>query len=635
MTFKQFVDRHRYKLIFVLVSFILYGATIRNDYGLDDEFVTGPGNLTTKGLKAIPRIFRSFHVEDESHNKYEYRPLVKVSYAVEHQFFGVNVHVSHFINILLYAISLIVLLGLLKLLFINIPEFTLFCIVLAFAFLPVHSEVVVSLKNRDVLLSFIFTMLAFRNALHFIDTKKWYYLPLMLLNVVLAFLSKYDILPYILIIPVCIYIRDQKSRKYIIMMLVLCVVGFYTTKLMKRTLLPTSEQQRIFQYFENPLYFTHTLPVRISAALNSLGFYFKMLVFPSKMSSYYGYKAIDVFSYTSMFAVIGLLAAAALAYLFFRRIRKPDLVWYGTLLFLFSISMYLNFVMPAPGIVADRFMFFASVGFAIIAVHFLFINGRSKKYPAEYKQMLSYQKLIAGVILLCYTVVIMKRNGDWTNRLALFEADSKNYPGSVKLGLLCASQVIVELPKSNGLIPESKKPFMIRHSEQILKDAVQTDPGCTGCYNNLSFLLLTYEHDPAQARPYLIKGVQLDSTKKELVCNLGIAYLRLGKIDSAEHFLRKSIELDPENTFMVPYEALQSLYMTTNIKKGIEFFKGKVEEYPNSEFFNIVLAKSLFDSRDTVNGIHYYKRVLEINPANRDVSNFVEAVERYQHRPKL
>ncbi|MGZ4038861.1 MAG: hypothetical protein ACXVPQ_13605, partial [Bacteroidia bacterium] len=491
MTLKEFSSRHRYKLILVLVSFLLYGSCIKNDYGLDDEFVTSPGNITTKGLKAIPKIFKSFHVQDESKNSYEYRPIVKVAYAIEHQFFGVNAHISHFINIVLYALCLIILFNLLKLLFFNYPPFTLFCMVLVFAFIPVHSEVVVSLKNRDVLLSFIFTMAAFINALKFSNTRHWRHIVYFFINVALAFLCKYDVLPYMLIIPVCLFMRDRKNLKFVAAMFVVSLLAMLLTKFMKRTLPPAEDARRIFQYFENPMYFPHAFSANVSAALNSFGFYIKMILWPSHMSSYYGYNVVPVFSYSSLYAVTGILVSVALAYVFFQKLKSPDLIWYGILFFVGSISMYLNFTKPAPGIVADRFLFFASVGFAIVAVRFLFINGKSKKYPAEYRQIVTWQKLIAGIVLLCYTVVILKRNGDWTNRMTLFEADSKSYPESVKLSLLCASQAIVELPKKDGPIAEKDKPAKIKYIEKILYNAIKTDSSCTGCYNNLGYLLLS------------------------------------------------------------------------------------------------------------------------------------------------
>ena len=125
MALKKLLNKNNYRLILVLIAFLLYGNTLTNGFALDDEFVTGPENITAKGIKSIPRIFKTYHVNDESGNTYEYRPIVKVSFAIQHQIFGQNVVVSHLVNILLYAACLLLLLRLFNLLFKEYPPFVL------------------------------------------------------------------------------------------------------------------------------------------------------------------------------------------------------------------------------------------------------------------------------------------------------------------------------------------------------------------------------------------------------------------------------------------------------------------------------------------------------------------------------
>jgi hypothetical protein len=78
--------------------------SIPNDYNLDDELVTQNHRLTAGGISAIPDIFTEPYYKDKMGYSYEYRPMVLVSFAIEHEFFGDNPHVSHFFNVLLYAL---------------------------------------------------------------------------------------------------------------------------------------------------------------------------------------------------------------------------------------------------------------------------------------------------------------------------------------------------------------------------------------------------------------------------------------------------------------------------------------------------------------------------------------------------
>ena len=128
-------NRKVYWMIFALV-FVLYGNSIRNNYALDDNYVTvttpeKPNNpRIEKGIRGISKLFTTHYVESGSQS-FEYRPLVLVTFAIEYQLFGSNPHVSHFISILLYAITCVLLFKLLCRLFKNYnPVFPLLVVFL-------------------------------------------------------------------------------------------------------------------------------------------------------------------------------------------------------------------------------------------------------------------------------------------------------------------------------------------------------------------------------------------------------------------------------------------------------------------------------------------------------------------------
>ena len=149
----------RYVFLFFVAAFVLYWNTIPNKYSLDDNLVVYDHPLVGKGISSIPEIFTS-HYRDIDKNVYGYRPIAMTTFAIENEFFGQNPHISHFVNIVLYALLLILLFFLLVRLFQNIPRKIIFFIMLLFAAHPLHTEVVASLKNREELLCFIFGIAA-------------------------------------------------------------------------------------------------------------------------------------------------------------------------------------------------------------------------------------------------------------------------------------------------------------------------------------------------------------------------------------------------------------------------------------------------------------------------------------------
>jgi tetratricopeptide (TPR) repeat protein len=250
----------------------------------------------------------------------------------------------------------------------------------------------------------------------------------------------------------------------------------------------------------------------------------------------------------------------------------------------------------------------------------------------SFARLKPYQKGVSLLVLIIFSLVVVTRNKVWKDKLTLFETDAHNYPESVKLSLLMSSQTIIHLTDKSNLIRTNEKAGKILNSEKKLMRAVEIDSSCGGCYNNLAYLLLSYDNNPPLALKYLMKGYRVDSTKKELLCNIGIAYMKLNRTDSAEKYLLKAVKADPGHEFMITFDVLQSLYSTTDPVKGIRFFEGAVAAQPSSEALNIFLAKLFFQVKDTANSLVYYRKAREINPGNNDVLRFIEQTEQSFYR---
>ena len=183
-----------------LLPVLLYASTAFFGYNLDDELVTINHRLTSKGLAAIPEIFTSPYYQDEYGYAYEYRPIVLLSFAVEHQFFGDNATVSHIVNILLYAACVWLLFKVLIRLFPSVPLIVPLSIALLYAAHTSHTEVVASIKNRDELLALVFSLVTC--VIVDIGTKRKWIWALVPFTFSLALLSKATALCFAAIIPI-------------------------------------------------------------------------------------------------------------------------------------------------------------------------------------------------------------------------------------------------------------------------------------------------------------------------------------------------------------------------------------------------------------------------------------------------
>lgn len=199
--------------IIFLISFIVFANSIPNGYNLDDELVTKNHPLTSQGLKAIGEIFTSPYYKDDMGYTYGYRPIVHLSFAIEHQVFGENPQVSHFINVVLFALSVLLFLQLLLRIVGEEQKMIAVIAAIFFAVHPIHSEVVASIKNRDELLAFLFSMFAALFLLKYYEKGKWQSLIWVAILFSIGMLSKKSIFSMTIVLPSILILTKSISWK--------------------------------------------------------------------------------------------------------------------------------------------------------------------------------------------------------------------------------------------------------------------------------------------------------------------------------------------------------------------------------------------------------------------------------------
>lgn len=610
------------KFLFLLcISFLLYGNTLKNGYALDDQFVT-ENNYTNKGLKTLKKIFTSYYAENDGKNNYEYRPIVKVSFAIEHQFFGVHPWVGHLINIILYGINLFVLYKVLIRIFYQYPEtFPLF-ITLAFAFLPVHSEVVASLKNRDVLLCFLFAMLLLLHTDNFFKTNNYKYLFFAIIFSALGFLTKYDILPFLAIAPIVFYKKYKFKLKPFLAFLLVFAIGFLAYRILKKNLLDKTISERIFLYSENPLYFDDSLIHRLSTSLNALGFYFKMLLFPSNMTCYYGYNTIDIFNFTSFYAILGTSVLFIMIYGFFKFLRGNNPIWIAILFFSISISMYLNIVRVVAGIVADRYLFFSSIGFSILISYIALKHINKNEFPVSLKNTSSGFKIISILFAFICLLLVVQRNSEWKNKLTLYDHDVEKRPNSIALNLLFSKEVLNNINNSVYFNNAKDREIYIEKARKSLVNVLKIDSMDITALNNLAFVYQNVNRDYMRAIPLHRKALLVDSTKFEVLYNYAYCLYMIGENQLAQNIVLKLYVTNPNNQQV--YD-LMAYILVANKKSdlGIQLFKEIATKNPENNTINMIIGNFYIAKSDTFNAKNYYLKALENDKNNQALIKIV------------
>lgn len=530
---------------------------------MDDELVTLDQPNVEMGLAGIPKILSSRYSVNDKQN-YEYRPIALITFAVEYQYFGRNPTASHFFNILIYAITCFLIYLSVKKIFPLLHWVHALLVAIIFLAMPVHSEVVASLKNRDEMLSLIFALLALHMFLHMVDKRKWWYILPGILFMLISFFAKKSAYPLTVVFPfIILYTRKISWVKVMGVMAIVCVCIFAIGKLIITQALEKGETAREMFFFENPLYVgKHSIVEVLMMSLATFGYYVKMLFVPYPLVAYYGYNTFEGFTFTLNHA-IGLVSIGIILWALVKCYKWNKPVFVGLIFFCVSISMFVNLVTPAVGIVAERFVFTASLGMAIVFAELIIWFTKSahlEKKPTL--NVIPARVLFVSVAYIAVSAcIIMPRNPAWNSTFSLYKTDVATYPQSTKLHSLLGTIHAQKLYKhardmNNPAVMSSEQGSQnINFDEKQLKmqadtvisfyrKALEIYPDYIPVNNNLGTIYFTFKPILDSAGYYFERALTLDSTYVEAAYNLANYCEAKAGLAEQEYALMKWLNLD-------------------------------------------------------------------------------------------
>jgi tetratricopeptide (TPR) repeat protein len=473
------------------LSFLLYHACIPFQYVLDDQMVITGNAFTKKGFSGIYDIMTTesftgyFGEKKELVQGNRYRPLSIITFAVEYGIIGdMSPKVSHFINILLYGLTCIVLMMVLTLLFRNyksknwlmaIP----FLAAILFCIHPIHTEAVANIKGRDEIMSMLFALLALYSGLRYMDSlsKKW--LISSLICYLLGLLSKENAITFLAVIPMTVYFfsdTNWKTLKSLVLWLFISTIGYLALRF--NTAGIPDFGQKINDVMNNP--FLGMKPIeKFGSIMYTLGKYLLLMVFPHPLShDYYPY-AIPKVSIFNIYALVSLFAYIYLIYLGFKGLVKKSVYSYSILFYLATLTIVSNIVINLGTFMNERFIFMASAGFCIAVAYFL--SDHLPRLNSKFGHILS----IALVVILCtgYSVKTYLRVPVWKDALSLNQAAVDVSSNSARANSFMSTALFEEYK----ITKERKKQIELLDKAEIFGlKAVEILPD----YNNANLMLI-------------------------------------------------------------------------------------------------------------------------------------------------
>jgi len=488
----------------IIACFIFYGNTLSLKYAYDDIMVITGNQFTKHGLQGIGDIlttdfFTGFFGKDQNMvSGGRYRPLSLVSFAIEYQFFGENPLISHLVNVLLFTMTCILMLILIRKLavsggfkqdqgkwYFSAP----FLITLLFVAHPVHTEVVANIKSRDEILAFLFCLLSFYFSIKFLEQKKIFLLLLICLSFFLALLSKENSLTFLAIQPLTIYFFTRNTIKNNLETVIPLAISAVVFLLIRQAAVGHFSTPLENDLMNNP-FVEMTQLQKYSTIFYTLGLYIKLLIFPHPLTSdYYPYH-IPIINSGDWRAIIPFIVYVLMIIYIILKIRKKDLVTYCFLYFLITLSIVSNIVFPIGAFMSERFLFMPSLGYCILlGAGFLWLANRIP-YDIHIKKKMIPVLMILTLSLYAYKTI--SRNADWYDSYTLFTTDIKVSQNSAK-GNEVAGEYIMQ--KASQVQDKAKKDILLRRSIAYQQKAISIYPKQIIALINLAAAYYEYNKD--------------------------------------------------------------------------------------------------------------------------------------------
>ena len=615
-TKKAFRITFKLSLLLGLISFLVYANTLKNGFVLDDDLAIKENALVKKGIPAIPELLATpyHHGWNPDYHDNLYRPLSLALFAAEYQFFELDPAPYHFLNILVFAGCVILLFLFLDKVFERKKTAVAFLASLLFALHPIHTEVVANIKSGDELLCFFFAFLCMNVFIRYVQTGKILQLLTGAFCFLLSLLSKETSITFLFVIPlVFFFYRNERKKRSIPISVSIAVVAIIFL-IARFSILNHyySGNYAPVGTIENALASNDlSFEPRIATAILILGYYIKLLFVPYPLICDYSYNSIPYVHFSDPWVLCSLLFYLFLAVFGVMRLIKNrrDPFAFGILFFLITLSLFSNIFFLIGFTMAERFLFFGSVGFCLVVA--LLIERWAGKAVVTGIAILKKPKVLGIIIPLSviYAIITFNRNKDWSDNYTLYTTDLEKAPNDARLHYYVADYLLTHLFKEKDIAMQKET---VDEAMSLLYKAVEIYPG----YVNAQ-------------------------------CDLGILYYDLHQSDSAETHYKEAYELDPTNIPVI--SGLAHLYFVNKqYRRSIDYNQKAIDispDYPmtysNSAFCYLDLGK--FDS-----AILYANKAIALDPklygpyqilvfayqaiGNTDSSKKYEAIAQSYHR---
>lgn len=557
--------------VVVLLALVLYGQTLRFGLVMDDNMVITDHKTVQQGFSGIPTLLTkdSFAGFDETYDRTgqrkTYRPVSFISFAIEKQLFNNNPIVAHGVNLVLYAITLAVLLALLREWFPdaapdakpNDPQahyrLLPLAVTLLFAAHPAHTAVVANIKSRDEIFALLFAVLSVLFLFRHSRSEKPRELVYSVMCFILALLSKESAVLLLPTIPLALYTFTNLDTKRLVRLSAIFGAAALAFLLLWFGLVGRVEEGLYAYKLHNPFVGT-SLAERTATGFMTLGLYILKAIFPWTLSEGYTYNALPVVSWTDWRALGGCALTLGLLIFAGMRVLRREQWAFAVIAFFASLVIASNMIVYAGSMFGDRFLYTPSL-FAVLALVLVVFSA----FGAGGKHFRLAPVIgIIALVLVAYAVRDFMRLPNWQTDYKLLQADHRSTPESMMTARNYASQLVLRSGRTQN---ETERVILLDEAESVIARALQTDSIADPALYDLLGLSALQRRNFPQAISFATQAMVLDSTTRQPIHrkpifrqNLASVYVSRAavainqeRLEEGKRDLQAALALNPNN----------------------------------------------------------------------------------------
>ena len=591
----------------IVGALIIYGQTVNHGFGFDDELTTQLHPVVAQGISGIPKLLSTNYLNIDG-QKADYRPMARVSFAIEQSLFGSNPNIGHSLNLVLYISCLWLLFLLIKRLVPPGNHFVVGFTIFLFAIHPIHTEVVASLKNREEILAALFLLISWISALSYSNSGSKAMLLVAFTGLIISLMSKISAAPFALIIPLSLWYCGKVKVERLKWVSTIYLIGSVTFFMAVAYLLPWED--RTYLFIEKPLSFAQNPSEKLVGIVYSIGYYLKLAVWPYPQSIYYGYNAGPSISENGIHFWIVLVLILSILFTTSIQAFKRTTLGLGMIIFILALIPVSNIFYPIAGTVIERGLFLPSIGIAIViaAVIQSFLSSKLKVFGW----------MVLLFLTSSYTFQSYGRVKNWATFEELITTDLLNHPKSAKLHQLLGTYYLDQAKESDqeeGILLAQKAANHFRSSLEINDDWAWLN-------KQLALTYAQFLARPDKAIPYFRRELELKPDNFTAAFNLAKCFAQIQEPDSSLKYTEITISINPDH-FPSLRQITRNYLLRKDTTLGFHYLRKLENLFPESEESHLILAEFRFSENDTSKAIAALEEAVRINPKNDQALKFL------------